>query len=142
MALASLIESVLGTELPVAVRAYDGGRLGASDAPATLVINSPDALRRIVTAPGELGFARAYVAGDLDVDGDVFEALSLRDRLPEVRLTPKQLLGAARELGVRGLRPLPPPPEEAHLHGRRHTVARDRAAISHHYDVSNDFYAL
>ena len=40
------------------------------------------------------------------------------------------------------MRPLPPPPEEARLHGRRHSVARDRAAISHHYDVSNDFYRL
>src|SRR3954463_15678352 len=122
MALASLIESVLGTELPVAVRAYDGGRIGASDAPATLVINSPDALRRIVTAPGELGFARAYVAGDLDVEGDIFAALALRARLPEVKLSPRQLLAAVREIGHSNLRPLPPPPEEAQLRGRRHSI--------------------
>src|SRR3982750_1602043 len=109
MALASLIESVLGTELPVAVRAYDGGRLGASDAPATLVINSPDALRRIVTAPGELGFARAYVAGDLDVEGDIFAGLALRERLPDVKLYPAQILAVARELGWRNVRPMPPP---------------------------------
>ena len=142
MTLASLIESVLGPDAPVALRAYDGSTFGPSDARATIVMRSPDALRRIVTAPGELGFARAYVAGDLDVEGDVFAALELRDRLPDVKLRPAQLLSAAREVGLRNLRPLPPPKEEARLRGRRHSVARDRAAVSHHYDVSNDFYRL
>ena len=142
VALTSLIESVLGTDLPIAIRAYDGSIVGPSDAPATIVIKRPDALRRIVTAPGELGFARAYVAGDLDLEGDVFAALTLRDRLPDVKLAPPQLVAAAREIGLRNLRPLPPPPEEARLRGRRHSVARDRAAVSHHYDVSNDFYRI
>ncbi len=142
MALASLIESVLGTDLPVAVRAYDGSSIGPPDPPATIEVRSPDALRRILTAPGELGFARAYVAGDLDLEGDIFAGLALRDRLPEVKLHPQQLLAVARELGWRNVRPLPAPSEEARLHGRRHSVARDRAAISHHYDVSNDFYRL
>ena len=140
--LASLIESVLGTDLPVAVRAYDGSSVGPPDAPAAIVVRSPDALRRIVTAPGELGFARAYVVGDLDLEGDVFAALALRDRLPNVRLKPKQLLAAAREVGLRNLRPVPPPAEEARLRGKLHSVARDRAAVSHHYDVSNEFYRL
>jgi cyclopropane-fatty-acyl-phospholipid synthase len=142
VALSSLIESVLGSNLPVAVRGYDGSVLGPPDAPATLVLRSRNALRRIVTAPGELGFARAYVSGDLDVEGDIYAVLNLRDRLPDVRLTLAQLLAAAREVGLRNLRRLPPPPEEARLHGRRHTMARDRAAVSHHYDVSNDFYRL
>jgi len=142
MALASIVESVLGTDLPVAIRAYDGSALGPPDAAATIVLRSPDALRRIVTAPNELGFARAYVAGDLDVEGDIFAALSLRDRLPDVRLHVAQIAAVARELGIRNLRPLPPPPEEARLRGRRHSIERDRAAISHHYDVSNEFYRL
>jgi cyclopropane-fatty-acyl-phospholipid synthase len=142
MALASIIESVLGADLPVAVRAYDGSSIGPPDAPATIYVRSPNALRRIITSPGELGFARAYVAGDLDFEGNIFAALALRDRLPDVKLHPQQLLAVARELGWRNIRPLPPPPEEARLHGRRHSVARDRAAIAHHYDVSNDFYRL
>ncbi|HEX4820289.1 MAG TPA: cyclopropane-fatty-acyl-phospholipid synthase family protein [Acidimicrobiales bacterium] len=142
MTLASLIESVLGADAPVGFRAYDGSTYGPPDAPATIILRSPDALRRIVTAPGELGFARAYVAGDLDLEGDVFAALDLRDRLPEVKLTPTQLISAVREVGVRNLRPLPPPREEARLRGRKHSVARDRAAVTHHYDVSNDFYRL
>src|SRR5436190_16313209 len=140
--LRSLVEDLLGSDLPVAFQAYDGSTAGPPDAPATLVVHSPDALRRIVTAPGELGFARAYVAGDLDLEGDVFAALDLRDRLPEVKLTPTQMLSAAREIGLKNLRPLPPPQEEARLRGRKHSVARDRAAVSHHYDMSNDFYRL
>jgi cyclopropane-fatty-acyl-phospholipid synthase len=140
--LANILETVLGPDLPVAIEAYDGTRLGPEDAPATIVVRSPDALRRIVTSPGELGFARAYVTGDLDVEGDIFAALRLRDRLPDVHLRPADAATVARHLGLRNLRPLPPPPEEARLHGRRHTKSRDAAAVAHHYDVSNRFYEL
>ena len=140
MSVADLVSSVLGSDLPVAVRAYDGSRLGPADAPATLVLRSPDALRRIAAAPGELGFGRAYVAGDLDFEGDIFSALELRHRMPNVKLTPSQWLEMAKTLGPSALRRLPPPPGEARLHGRRHSPARDAAAIAHHYNVSNDFY--
>ena len=87
MALAPIIESVLGTDLPVAVRAYDGSAIGPPDPPATIYLRSPDALRRIITAPGELGFARAYVAGDLDLEGDIFAGLTLA-RSPPRREAP------------------------------------------------------
>src|SRR5438270_3219336 len=142
--LAATIEDLLGPDLPVAIEAYDGSRLGPADADAdaTLLIRSPAALQRILTAPGELGFGRAYVAGDLDVEGDIYAALALRERLPDVRLRPHQWMSALRLVGAAGLRPLPRPPEEAHLRGRRHSKSRDAAAIAHHYDVSNDFYRL
>jgi cyclopropane-fatty-acyl-phospholipid synthase len=142
MRLATLVEDLLGTDLPIAVACYDGSRLGPADAPATLVVRSPDALSRLLTAPGELGFARAFVAGDIDVEGDMEHVLRLRDRLPEIRLTPGQWAAAARLAGRAGLRRLPPPPEEARLHGRRHTKERDAAAVRHHYDVSNRFYEI
>jgi cyclopropane-fatty-acyl-phospholipid synthase len=143
MALAPLVEDVLGGDLPVAVQAYDGSRTGPDDAPATLVLRSPDALRRIVTAPGELGVARAYVAGDIDIDGDIWPLLDLRDRMEEVRVPPRVLPRLVSELGGwRRVRRVAPPEEEARLHGRRHSRARDAAAISHHYDVSNDFYRI
>jgi cyclopropane-fatty-acyl-phospholipid synthase len=138
--IADLLEQLVGTDLPIAVEAYDGSRLGPTDAPATLKIRSQLALRRIVQAPGELGFGRAYVAGDLDLEGDIFAALELRDRLPDLKLRPAQWLAALRLVGPGALKPVPAPPEEARLHGRRHTKQRDAAAISHHYDVSNDFY--
>jgi cyclopropane-fatty-acyl-phospholipid synthase len=140
--LGALIQDVLGDDLSVAVRAYDGTEIGPPDAPATLVVRSPDALRRILTAPGELGFGRAYVAGDLDVEGDIFAALSLRDRLPAVRLPPRLWAQAARVVGSDLLRPLPAPPQEARLRGRRHSKRRDAAAVAHHYDVPAEFYRL
>src|SRR6266480_4743554 len=144
--LAGVIEALLGTELPIAVEAYDGTRMGPADAGATLVVRSPAALQRLLTAPGELGFARAYVEGHLDVEGDMFTALALRDHLPDVRLTRRQWVDVLRLVtatgGLRALRPLPAPPEEVRLHGRRHSRARDAAAIAHHYDLSNQFYRL
>jgi cyclopropane-fatty-acyl-phospholipid synthase len=142
MAVASLLLRVLGGDAPIEVRAYDGSRAGPTDAPAAIVLRSPDALRRIITAPGELGLGRAYVAGDLDVEGDLFAVLSLHRRLDGLRLSPSQWAAFVRLVGTTSIRPLPPPPEEARLHGRRHSRARDAAAISYHYDLSNDFYRI
>ncbi len=141
--IAGAVRRIIGGEPPIAIRLYDGGRLGPPEAPATIVVRSPEAIRRIVTAPGELGLGRAYVAGDLDVEGDVFAALAaLRERLPAARIDVRGLLALARLAGTGGVRRLPPPPEEARLSGRRHSRERDAAAISHHYDVSNRFFEL
>ena len=140
--LAAAIGRLLGGNPPVAIECYDGSRIGPVDSASKLVVRSPLALRYVLTAPGELGFARAYVAGELDVEGDIFEVLSLRDNLPDVKLGASEWLDLVRLAGAAGLRPLPPPPEEARLHGRRHTKEHDAAAIAHHYDVSNDFYRL
>ncbi|HMC70974.1 MAG TPA: class I SAM-dependent methyltransferase, partial [Mycobacteriales bacterium] len=142
MAIADLVEQMLGADLPIRLEAWDGTVLGREDAPAKLVLRSRDALRRIVTAPGELGFARAYVAGDIDVEGDIFAVLSMRDRMPNVKLTPPQLLHALKLIHISDLKPLPPPVQEIRLRGRRHSKERDAAAVAAHYDVGNDFYAL
>jgi cyclopropane-fatty-acyl-phospholipid synthase len=142
VSLAPLVEALLGPDLPIGLRAYDGTSLGPDDAEASIVIRSPDALTRIVQAPGELGFARAYVAGDIDVEGDIFAALSVRDQLPSVHLTPRHWLDAGRVLGWAATRRLAPPPEEAQMRGPLHSRQRDQAAISYHYDVSNDFYRI
>jgi cyclopropane-fatty-acyl-phospholipid synthase len=142
MAIAELLAAVLGGDLPIEIRAYDGSRTGPRDAPAALVFRAPNALRRMITAPGELGLGRAYVSGDLDVEGDVFAVLALHRRLDGLRLKPGQFAGLVKLVGVSGLWPLPAPPEEARLRGRRHSQARDAAAISYHYDLSNDFYAI
>jgi cyclopropane-fatty-acyl-phospholipid synthase len=143
MSLAPVIEKVLGNDLPVAVDAYDGSHVGNPNADTHLVIRSRDALRRLVTSPGELGMARAYVAGEFDVEGSIWDLLALRDRMPDMKLDRDVLADIVRELGGwRQVRPLPPPPEEVVLHGRRHSKARDAKAVSHHYDVSNAFYRL
>lgn len=140
--LAALLERALGPDLPVAIELFDGTTIGPPAAPARIVLRSRDALRRIVTAPGELGFGRAYVTGEIDVEGDIFAALSLHERLSSSRLGPRDWLALVRLVGATGLRPLPPPAEEARLRGRLHSRRRDAAAISHHYDVGNDFYRL
>ena len=140
--LAAGIAGFLGTDVPVRIECYDGSSLGPAAGGTRIVVRSPKALRYVVGAPGELGFARAYVAGEIDLEGDIFEALKLRDNLPDVKVTPREWWTLARIAGTDALRPLPAPPEEVRVHGRRHTKKRDAAVIAHHYDVSNDFYRM
>ncbi|MFF7442105.1 class I SAM-dependent methyltransferase [Streptomyces sp. NPDC008122] len=145
--LAQLLGHFLPGPLPVRIRAWDGSQTGPADAPL-VTLRSPQALRRLLWQPGELGLAEAYVTGDLDVDGDLAHSLSqagrtVRDR-PAARPRPAGM-AAATALAVRlGVVGLPPkrPEGRAHLAGSLQSAARDRAAISHHYDLSNEFYEL
>jgi cyclopropane-fatty-acyl-phospholipid synthase len=142
MTLESFITGWLGPDLPVRIEAFDGTLVGPAEAKTTVTVHSSDALIRMATAPGELGLARAYVAGDISIDGDIYDLLDLRRRLPEVKLSPTQVAELVRLIGVRNLRRIPPPPEEHRASGRLHTRRRDAEAISHHYDISNVFYRL
>ncbi len=119
--------------------------MGPQEAPARAIVRSPRALRRLLTAPGELGLGRAYVAGEIDLEGDLDAVLALGDDRSQLRFGPRDAALASRAIiATGGLRPLrlPPPPEEARLRGRLHSRERDAAAISHHYNLSNDFYRL
>jgi len=140
-----VLSSLLGDPVPLNIEFWDGSRLGPEGGSTTIWFRSPDALRRLLYAPGELGFARAYVTSDIEIDGDVHDALRiLAGASPELAMGWKTALDVVRavvRLKVVG-RPLPPPPEEARLRGRVHSLSRDADAISHHYDVSNEFYAL
>jgi len=144
---------VLGTgQIPLRLRAWDGSEAGPAGAPV-LEFRSRKALRRMLWSPGQLGLSRAYVAGDIDAPGDIFAAftaLSSAGKFAEPGpfrpLTAGELwllLRTAVRLGAVGPNPVPPP-EEARVarKGRMHSKGRDAAAISHHYDVGNDFYAL
>jgi cyclopropane-fatty-acyl-phospholipid synthase len=148
-ALAPLFDPVFAGRPPVRIELWDGSAVAAAPAsPATGVVRvrSARAVRRLLWAPGELGLGRAYVAGDIDLDGDVPSLLdALKHTLARVR--PRLALEAPAALravaSVGALGPPPRPPSiEAHLHGRRHSRRRDQRAISHHYDVGNEFYAL
>jgi len=141
MALAPRLAAVIGVELPLRIEAFDGSVAGPVDAPATLVIERPEALNRLVRRPSELGLVRAYVAGDLSFRGDLFAALAAVADM-QVRIDPRAAVELVREVGPAALRSLPPPPEEVRLSGGLHSRTRDRDAISHHYDVSNAFYEL
>ncbi|MFJ5036626.1 class I SAM-dependent methyltransferase [Streptomyces parvulus] len=147
--LAALVEDALGGPLPVRLRAWDGTETGPADGPV-VVVRSRRALRRLLWQPGELGLAQAYVTGELDVDGDLADGLrrmwaAARERRlhpPRPGLTDRARAAAtAVRLGAVGPRP-PVPATQARLRGGLHTKSRDRAAISHHYDLSNDFYRL
>ncbi len=142
MGLATVVDELFDHHLPVEVEAYDGSRAGPPDAPARVVFRSPDAVARIATHPGELGLVRAYVAGDLDFEGDIYELMSSISEPRRFHVTPAVVLGLAKAIGRDNLKFLPPPPEEAHLHGGVHTRRRDAESIVHHYDVSNAFYRL
>ncbi|MFH8936710.1 class I SAM-dependent methyltransferase [Streptomyces griseosporeus] len=152
--LKSLIEQVLGAPLPVRIRAWDGSQAGPPDAPV-MVVHHRRALRRLLFKPGELGLARAWVAGELDVEGDLYTALDLLAGLVWERGEDARTLGEALRdpevrAAVRGLvrlagPPLPPAPPEEEMRRRRghlHTRRTDKRAISHHYDVGNDFYEI
>ncbi|HEX3827902.1 MAG TPA: cyclopropane-fatty-acyl-phospholipid synthase family protein [Sporichthyaceae bacterium] len=147
--LAALLEPLFGGSLPIRIRAWDSSEAGPADAP-TVVVRSRRALRRLLWQPGELGLAQAYITGEIEVEGDLTEGLQLiwaaiRDRgLSPPKLTSRQIVaavGAVARLGAIG-----PPPSapaaQAKLSGVLHSRSRDRAAIAHHYDLSNEFYAL
>jgi cyclopropane-fatty-acyl-phospholipid synthase len=159
-----------GVDLPVRVRAWDNSEAGPAG-PPTVVLRSPLALRRALWRPGELGLARAYVSGDLDVEGDLTEGLRLAwGAIRAVRsggavqsgqaVQPGRAAGgrfgwspgrwadaasatalAARRLGVVGPPPSPPESELRHR-GRPHSRARDRAVIAGHYDLPVSFFRL
>jgi cyclopropane-fatty-acyl-phospholipid synthase len=124
----------------VGVRVFDGSRAGPPDAPVVIDVRAPRALQYLATANGQLGLARAYVMGDLDVEGDLYTAMSSLAS-QDFNLPLSEQIRLLRELGgLRLLRPPPKPAQEVRLRGRLHSRARDSAAISHHYDVSNKFY--
>ena len=147
--LAEAAEPFVGGDLPVRLRAWDGSEAGPADAPL-VEVRSPDAVRRLLWHPGELGAAQAYVTGELDVPGDLEQALTHAVTVGRARGVAGRRPGAAalargvrllRQLGVVG-RPPAPPSSQARTRGRLHSPQRDRQAISHHYDLSNEFYAL
>lgn len=160
--IAPTIESLFRDGLPVWFKAYDGSAAGPLDQPYGLELVNERGLSYIMTAPGDLGLARAYVAGDLVLHGshpgDPYEAFALLKDTTDFGVPrPGELLGVIRALGISHLVP-PPPPAQEHLpawrhrleglrsltspFGRwgRHSQERDAEAIHHHYDVSNTFY--
>jgi cyclopropane-fatty-acyl-phospholipid synthase len=142
-----------GVPLPVRVRAWDGSEAGPAGGPV-LVIHSPRALRRLAWRPGELGLARAYVSGDIDVEPDLTEGLRLGLAATRAREHPSGAAGALQlasgalaaltagsRLGALG--PPPPAPEsELRPPGRRNTRSRDQAIIAGHYDTPVEFLQL
>ncbi|HTY72576.1 MAG TPA: class I SAM-dependent methyltransferase [Actinomycetes bacterium] len=145
MGLAEVFERVIGGAAggSVAFTAYDGSRSGPEDAAITLEVRSPLALRYIITSPGDLGLARAYVTGHLEVHGDMYTALKLLTEGQIGDLSWAQRTEVVKAAGGVSAFRRPPLPREEHVRSRlvrRHSRRGDAEAISHHYDVSNRFY--
>ena len=101
-----------------------------------------DAITRALTRPGELGIARAYVAGDIELDGALDSLFSLE--VPPLRtvMNVSNIRSLLNQTGLSVLKPIAPPTIEARQKGLLHSKSRDKQAISHHYDVSNEFYEM
>ncbi len=140
MKIADAVALVTGPDVDVEFTAYDGSRIGPRDAEVRMDIRSPRAVSMILSAPGQLGIARAYVTGELEVHGDLFTALDRLARLGVTMPSNADKLKLARTFAPFLLHREPPPPEEVRLGGGVHSKRRDADAIHHHYDVSNTFY--
>lgn len=140
--IAAVFARVIDTTIPIRVSAFDGSTAGPLDADVGIELRTPTALSYLLTSPGELGLARAYVTGHLRVTGDLYTALTALSAGGE-NLGLRDRLDLLRDFGLRHVRPVEPPPEEiVKRHGLlRHTRQRDSKAVSHHYDVSNRFYS-
>ena len=156
MTIADAFSSLLIGDIPFRFTAYDGSSAGPEDARFGLNLLNERGLSYLMTAPGDLGLARAYTTGDLELlgahPGDPYEALmqvkgdstGLKFRRP----SPTELPALLRSVGLSNLKP-PPIPEQEHaprwrriMDGMLHSPERDAEAIHHHYDVSNRFYEL
>lgn len=152
LSLAQILEIfAAGGDLPLKFTAYDGSSAGPDDAALGLDLLTPRGTTYLATAPGDLGMARAYVSGDLELHGvhpgDPYELLrALSDKLDTKRPPARVLANIIRSIGFEHLVPIAPPPQEALprwrriAEGLRHSKTRDAEAIHHHYDVSNAFY--
>ncbi|MFF0818031.1 class I SAM-dependent methyltransferase [Rhodococcus sp. NPDC003318] len=151
LSIADILGIVVGKNLPVRFTAYDGSSLGSPDAEFHIDLKSPRGTTYLVTAPGDLGLARAYISGDLTITGahpgNPYPVLKvLGEQLHFSRPSAREFTQITRSLGWEVLKPIAPPPQESLprwrriAEGLRHSKTRDADAIHHHYDVSNAFY--
>src|SRR6202165_635970 len=125
-----------------------GADSGAPDSRFALVFCNPEVVSTAVLGRDPLRLAEAYFRGDLDIEGDFFAALALKDHLQEMQMSVGEQIGAAA--AAMRLRALNADRRHARIqwtpsHGhavKAHSKAENRDAVQFHYDVSNEFYAL
>jgi cyclopropane-fatty-acyl-phospholipid synthase len=129
---------------PFTIDFWDG-----STVPATrrggpvLSIRSPRAVAHLLRAPGQLGLGRAYVSGDLEVDDlDALNDVIYGWSPPPLSGRKRLRLMTAAAAGAAGRLPSRRPSAEHRPKGSLHSRARDARAVRHHYDLSNEFFAL
>jgi cyclopropane-fatty-acyl-phospholipid synthase len=140
--------------LRMSVRLWNGDTLQvgapgahAQDSPFTLVFRTPEMVCSTVLGRDPLRFAEAYFRGDLDIEGDFFAALELKNHLQILHLSAGERLGAVYSaLRLRALNAdtRRAQGQQSPSHGptvKSHSKAENRDAVRFHYDVSNEFYA-
>ena len=140
MKLAEAFSIIVTPDRGVGFRAYDGSSAGQADAVVTIDVRNPRAAQYLASSPNQLGLARAYVSGDLEIIGSAYEAMRRLYPMDLSHITTAQKLALVRTFAPYALKRPAPPPQEARLAGGRHSKRRDAEAIHHHYDVSNRFY--
>ncbi len=119
----------------------------------TLHLRDPQVLKKFIANASPIALADAYFFGQLDVEGDFYSALALKEHFEGIVLSWRDKLSLLRDVlrlpGSTGAVTDPAPGlirtmvrRMAHGFAHQHTRNSDRAAIQFHYDVSNAFYGL
>lgn len=142
-----LLDELFGSlKSDFSIRLWDGCTWGVppGNGPAfTLVLQHPGALRQMLLPASEENLARCYIRGDFDIEGNFEAVVPLsRSLLGQQRSVLERAGLALRLLRLPGDRPAQQDGRRAQLVGASHSLSRDREAVTHHYDVSNDFYKL
>jgi len=147
MKLAEVFEALAGPDAAVEFVAFDGSKAGTPGASVRIEVRSERAIALFMSHPGQVGLARAYVAGELEIHGDLVDMFQSLADAPAYRMPAREWIRLGRYFAPYFAPTLMPSrrdglstPEERKMRGRRHSKARDAEAISHHYDVSNTFY--
>ncbi len=145
----SLLQDVLSSAPAgnIAVRLWDGTTWKPDPAEptrCTLVLQHPGALRKMFIPPNEMSLGEAYLFNDFDIEGEIEAIVPLMKYfLEEHKGMLEQVRYGTRLLSLPRMgQPRPSETTAVKLHGLLHSKERDRQAISHHYDRSNDFFAL
>ncbi len=129
----------------VSIRLWDG-TCWPDDSPrqATLVLKHPGALRAMFLPGTEVGLGEAYLYDDFDIEGNAESVFAIADSFTNSAMDWRKKFRAGSDLArlPATKRTLTTRRGPARLSGRRHSVERDRQAVTYHYDVSNDFYSL
>ena len=118
------------------------------DARFTLIFRHPRAVSSLILSGDPWRFADAYLRSDIDVEGDLFDALTLKDQLTALHVPARDRLKATvLALRLSALNPRKPPGFGENVPSRSrdvrlHSKNDDQTYIHFHHDVSNRFYQL
>jgi cyclopropane-fatty-acyl-phospholipid synthase len=132
--------TAMAREPVVAMRAWNGDVWGPENAPATIVLNHPGALRALLLSVSDLTAGEAYIHDDIDIEGDIIEVVRFAAQLETLggrRLGALKLLRSLRKLPAENRRETHVRPDKA---GRRHSKRRDQASVTAHYNTGNEFF--